>query len=61
MCGRRQAARRDKKSTRTEVMLGEALIVKHELAAFRERIGRMAAGITLQLRGGQERETRDGK
>ncbi len=51
----------DKKLTKIEVMLEEALMTKQELAAFRELIDRRVMDITLQLRKGQEGETDDGE
>lgn len=51
----------DKKLTRIEVMLEEALMTKQELTAFRELIDRRVMDITLQLRKGQEGETDDGE
>lgn len=51
----------DKKLTRIEVMLEEALMTKQELTAFRELIDRRVMDLTLQLRKGQEGETDDGE
>ena len=57
---RSEVALLDKKLTKIEVMLEEALLTKSEIAAFREQIDRKVMDITLQLRGGQERDPHDG-
>jgi hypothetical protein len=58
---RSEVARLDKKLTRIEVMLEEALMTKQELTTFREFINRKVMDIILELRGGQEGESYDGK